>query len=172
MSPSDAVTLDSNFIRPFVDAALRTLEIQCQLPATAGAPFTKGLKPMDPTDIAAVIALNSPHFFGSAALCFPQSFYLLLMSRMLGETYTEMTDEIHDGASELLNMTFGHAKVILNEQGYALEKAIPTIIAGANLSVRHMARSPTVVIPFECESGRFHIEIAASPTADSEAGSG
>jgi chemotaxis protein CheX len=154
--------VDVEFINPFIDAALKTMEIQCSLTAKAGRPFIKGKITQDRIDIAAVIALTSSAFSGSVAICFPKQVFLGLMTRMLGEPYSEITSDVQDGASEILNITFGQAKVILNEKGYGLEKAIPTIIVGDNISVKHMTRTATIVLPFESDLGTFYIEIATT----------
>jgi len=34
--------------------------------------------------------------------------------------FEKVDEEIADGAGELLNMTFGHSKIKLNELGYAI----------------------------------------------------
>jgi len=154
--------IDVEFINPFIDAALKTMEIQCSLSARAGKPFIKGKINQERIDIAAVIALTSPAFSGSVAICFPKPVFLGLMTRMLGETCSEITSDVQDGASEILNITFGQAKIILNEKGYGLEKAIPTIVVGDNISVKHMTRTATIVLPFESDLGTFYIEIATT----------
>jgi chemotaxis protein CheX len=82
-----------------------------------------------------------------------------MMERMLGEKYPEITQELEDGASELLNIIFGQAKKVLNERGYRIEKAIPTIIRGTDVAIRHHTASPTVVLPFDTDLGVFHIEV-------------
>ncbi len=162
MPTTNPPSIDVEFINPFIDAALKTMEIQCSLQATAGKPFIKGRMAQERIDIAAVIALTSPVFSGSMAICFPKTVFLGLMTRMLGEPYSEITPEVEDGASEILNITFGQAKVILNEKGYGLEKAIPTIVVGENIAVKHMTRTATIVLPFESDLGRFYIEIATT----------
>ena len=152
--------LDVNFINPFIEGAIQTLKLQCSFPTTAGKPFLKGSGPEIKIDIAAVIGLTSKAFNGSVAICFPQKIFLTIMEKMLGEKYTVITAELEDGASELLNIIFGHAKKELNTKGYAIEKAIPTIIRGSDMSVKHLTSSPTLVLPFDSEAGTFHIEVA------------
>jgi chemotaxis protein CheX len=162
MTAPSATIVDVDFINPFIDATLKTIEIQCSLSAQAGKAFIKGSVVQDRIDIAAVIALTSSAFSGSVAICFPKQVFLGLMTRMLGETYSEITADVQDGASELLNITFGQAKVILNEKGYELQKAIPTIVLGENISVKHMTRTATIVLPFESDLGKFYIEVATT----------
>ena len=154
--------IDVNFVNPFIQGAIQTLQLQCSFTAKPTRPFLKGAGPGIQTDIAAVIGLTSVGFQGSVAICFPKAIFLTVMERMLGEKYTEITTELEDGASELLNIIFGQAKRELNSKGYTIEKAIPTIVRGTNMAVRHLGPSPTVVVPFETEVGIFHIEIAVS----------
>jgi chemotaxis protein CheX len=156
----DGLKIDVNFINPFIEGAIETLKIQCSFTAKAAKPFLKGKGPDIKTDITAVIGLTSAAFNGSVAICFPQSIFLSIMEKMLGEKHSAITKELEDGASELLNIIFGQAKRVLNEKGYAIEKAIPTIIRGSDLSVKHLTPNATIVVPFETEAGIFHIEIA------------
>ena len=152
--------LDVNFISPFIDGALQVLEIQCQLKAKAGKPFLKGQGPVLEADIAAVIGLTSKAFTGSVAICFPEKIFLALMGNMLGSPVTEITKDLEDGAAELLNIIFSTAKSVLNDKGYAIARAIPTIVSGQALSVRHLTTETTVVLPFETDYGVFHVEVA------------
>lgn len=152
--------LDANFFRPFVEGTRHTLQVACRIEATPGQPVVKlrGLRSELRSDIAGVIAIVSPGFTGSIALCFPEAVFVALMGNMLGEAYAKITDELADGAAELLNMIFGYAKVALNERGHAIQKALPTVIRGSGMSVAG-GNSRTVILPFLTEVGKFHIEI-------------
>ena len=163
--PKDPVKIDVAFVNPFVSGALETLKVQCSTTVTPGKPFIKGLN--QPTDvaIAAVLGLTSKPFNGSIALCFPEKTFLTIMGKMLGEAFPAITKDLEDGAGELLNIIFGQAKKHLNDKGYAIEKAIPTIVRGKELMVRHMSANPTVILPFESDAGLFHIEVSTEPNA-------
>ncbi len=152
--------LDANFFKPFVDGTLKTLKIQCQMNAEAEKPFIKGSQSQSQFDLAAIIGITSESFSGSITLCFPERLFLALMSNMIGETYTTITDELQSGAGELLNIIFGTAKVVLNQQGYTLQKALPTVIRGANLQSSHSGTNPVIVLPFKTEFGDFIMEIS------------
>ncbi len=154
--------LEASFFRPFVDGAIHTLKVSCATAATPGQPFIKGKQKQPSFDIAGVIALSSSGFTGSITIGFPGPVFLELMSKMLGEKFTELNAELQDGAAELLNMIFGHAKVALNSQGHTLQKALPTVIRGAGLQTSHLGtRSPVMVLPFLTPYGEFHVEIVA-----------
>ncbi|MGK5083067.1 chemotaxis protein CheX [Bdellovibrionota bacterium FG-1] len=152
--------LDVNFFKPFIDGTLNTLKIQCQLEATHAKPFIKGTQPQPKFEIAGVIGLTSETFAGNITICFPAVVYLTLMSNMLGEKYTEITQELQDGAAELLNIIFGSAKAILNKQGYTIQKAIPTVIRGESLQTSYIGSGQVIVLPFVTPAGDFHIEIS------------
>jgi chemotaxis protein CheX len=159
-NPSTAPKLDVNFLNPFVDGTIDTLRVQCNYEVTPGKPSMKSPEMPYNYEIAANIGLTSDTFNGSIAICFPAPVFLGIMSEMLGEEFTEIDDELQDGAAELLNIIFGQAKKTLNERGYSIQKAIPTIIRGEKLRVNHLTTSPIMLIPFSSKDGDFSIEIA------------
>ncbi len=154
--------IDINFFKPFVDGTLKTLQVQCKAEVSHGKPFIKGKGPTIDAEIIAVVGLTSATFAGTLALYFKKSTFLNLMGNMLGEEFKEISPELQDGAAELLNMIFGHAKSVLNNQGYSLEKAIPSIIRGTNLEATHLTSAAVIVLPFTSNSGDFQIEISAA----------
>ncbi len=153
--------LDFNFINPFIESVLTTLKTQCHIAATPGKVFWKGEEQDKKISlsIAALIDLTSSIFKGSIALCFPKDTFLKIMSSMLGETYTEITKDIEDGAGELLNIIFGCSKRVLNEKNFNIKRVIPTIVQGDNLTVRTLSKKTSVILPFSSDAGNFQIEI-------------
>lgn len=152
--------VDVLFIKPFVDSVVKTLQVQCNVEAKVGKIFLKGQGPKAITDIAGVIALASNAFTGTIAICFPEKTFLGVMEAMLGEKFATITPEVQDGAGEIINIVFGQAKIVLNEKGYEIRKAIPTVIRGANIAITHLSPTPTVMIPYVTPCGDFTIEIA------------
>ena len=154
--------LDIDFINPFLDAALQVLKVQFQTEAKAGKVYVKKADDKFSGDISGVIGLVSATFNGSVVISFPEATFLKLMSRMLGENFTELTQDITDGAGELTNMIFGQAKIVLNEKGYGINTALPSVITGKGHSVSSLTNGPIVVVPFETDIGPFFIEICIS----------
>lgn len=152
--------MDIEFIKPFLEGVVQVMKVQFSCAVKPLPPYPK-LKAAAPTkiDIAAIIGVRDSKFNGSVALGLPAEVFLKLMSNMLGEQYTEITDEVEDGAGEMLNMIFGHAKVILNQKGHSLEKAIPTVVRGQNLSLKSLPSKNTLVLPFQADFGTFYLEI-------------
>lgn len=155
-------TLNVEFVNPFIEASQKTLKVQCGVEANAGKPFLKGTAELMEIDIAGVIGLVSSEFNGSIALCFPRATFLAVMGAMLGEKILEITDDLKDGVGELLNIIFGQSKVVLNQKGYQIEMAIPTIVSGDSLKLRHVATGPTLILPFASNAGGFYMEIGLS----------
>lgn len=157
-----AKALDVNFINPFLTATLNVLKIQCSTEAKPEKPYTKAPADKFTGDISGVIGLVSEAFSGSVVISFPEVTFLKIISRMLGENYTKMSKEIEDGAGELTNIIFGQAKIALNEKGYGIKTAIPSVISGKDHSVQQMSKSPRMVIPFKTDVGDFFVEICIS----------
>ncbi len=150
------------FINPFVEGTMNTLSVQCGISCTPGKPMTKEkFVGKDSFVIAGVIGISSPKFCGSIAILFPNETFLKIMGKMLGEEYPEITKDLEDGAAELLNIIYGHAKRVLGEQGHTIDRALPTVIRGDKINLRHMTKSAAIVLPFGTEMGTFIIEIGA-----------
>lgn len=156
--------MNVDFIRPFIEGTMQTLKTQCSCEAKPQRPYLKGSQPQKGFEIAAIIGVTSPHFTGSINLCFPEKVYLGLLGKMLGEVFPTLTKELEDGAAELLNIIFGQAKIVLNEKGMAIEKAIPTVIRGQGITTQSISKSPATVVPFGTEFGDFEVEIASEGT--------
>lgn len=154
--------LDVNFINPFLNAAVNVLKVQASTEAKAGQAYRKSPSEKLSGDISGVIGLVSEAFSGAVVISFPQETFLKIMSRMLGETITTINKEIEDGAGELTNIIFGQAKIELNERGYGIKTAIPSVIAGKDHHVKSMTRGPRVVIPFQTDVGGFVVEVCLS----------
>ncbi len=154
--------LDAAFFKPFIDGTLNMMKVSCATQGSMLKPFLKGTSEQSPFDIAGVIGLTCEAFSGTITICFPDKVFLTLMSRMLGENFTEVTPDLQDGAAEFMNMIYGQAKVVLNQAGYKIEKAFPTVIRGKDLRTRHAGgHNKTVVLPVQSDAGNFYIEICA-----------
>lgn len=153
--------LDAEFINPFLNAVSHTLKGMGQV-ADVKAMKTILLKPGEEkhADITGSLAIVAPAFVGTIAVSFPAKTYLAVVSNMLGKQYTEITSEIEDAAAEVVNVVYGNAKSVLNEKNYQMEKAIPSLIKGANHAIRSDAQSPTLVTEFTSAAGPFFVSIS------------
>ncbi len=151
--------LNTDFIHPFLNATIHILNVQANLPAEPGKAYLKKQNDRLVGDVSGIIGVVSDKFNGSVVISFPEPTFLKVMSNMLGESFTELSPEIVDGAGEILNMIFGQAKIVLNEKGYGIKTAIPSVVTGKQLSVSTMTKGPVVVVPFQSGAGDFFVEI-------------
>jgi len=151
---------DASFINPFILGIIETLKIQCSVVPRVGKPYNRGKKHLDDIDIAAEIKLTSQAFQGTLAICFPENTFLKIMEGMLGEKFPEIDDDLVDGAGELLNIIFGFAKRILNDNGHDIEIAIPNVFMGEEIGKRDQSQANVGLIPFSSDAGNFYMEIA------------
>lgn len=157
--------VDVEFINPFIMATKKVIETQAQTPLAPGKAYLRKPSERIPMEIAGVIGLSCTEFKGSISICFRAEVFLKIYENMVGEKHDQITGEIEDAAGELLNIIFGQAKTVLNDQkGYTLEKALPTILVGEKLKLHHQSRAPAIVLPFESPAGAFHLEILIDRT--------
>jgi chemotaxis protein CheX len=159
LTAKKSAKLDVNFINPFLEGTIEVLKKQAQTQAKAGTPAAKDPNAALSGDISGVIALASENFTASVVISFPSTTFLKIMSRMLGEELSEMKPELHDGAAELTNIIFGHAKRVLNEGGHGIQMARPSVVTGNDHAVLNGTKGPRIAIPFESDAGGFAIEI-------------
>jgi chemotaxis protein CheX len=151
------------FLNTTLEAVTYTFKITCATDARPGKSFLRGKGPETNADIAAVVGIISTPFQGSLILAMGTSTYIKVMSRMLGQEFSEITPEIRDGIAELLNMILGQAKIALNERGFAIKQAIPTVVEGRSLKVAPTTGKPSVIVPYTTDAGELYIELTTSP---------
>nr|WP_217995089.1 chemotaxis protein CheX [Methylogaea oryzae] len=83
-----------------------------------------------------------------------------IMFRMVGERPKSMNDEVTDMVGEITNMVTGGAKRILAEKGYEFGMATPTVVTGLSHRIIHKSKGPKLIMPFNSQWGKAHIEIS------------
>jgi chemotaxis protein CheX len=156
-------TLNMEFLNPFLTATLHVLKVQTQTEATAGQVYMRKSSDQLVGDITGVIGIVSDTFTGSVMISFPEQTFLKVLSRMLGEEITKIDKDTSDAAGEITNMIFGQAKVDLNQKGYGIKTALPSVVTGKDHTLQGMTKGPIMVIPFETDIGKFFVEICLSP---------
>lgn len=151
--------LDVDFINPFIDSAMKTLNGLCGVSdITAQKPNLLGEEQLD-VDISGTLAITSPYFRGNIAISFAEDVYKKIVSKMLEESVTDLDPENKDGAAEIINIIFGQTKAVLNTRGYSLERAIPSVVCGKGHKVYKDSKIPVLLVPFNSDVGDFWIQI-------------
>jgi chemotaxis protein CheX len=81
---------------------------------------------------------------------------------MLGEDIKSMNGDIKDAVGEITNMISGVARKNLEAEGFYIQAAIPTVVAGKNHSITHVMGGPSLIIPFEINEGTFVVDVCLS----------
>jgi len=158
--------MDVKFINPFLNGASEVIKTMAFLEAVAGKPYLKKDEAAR-GDVSGIIGITGDAI-GSLAISFSEGCICGIVGSMLGETYTEPTQEVLDAAGELTNMISGVARTNLEKMGLQVYAAIPSVIFGKDHTIRHILKSPSIVIPFSTDKGDFFVDICIR-TADAQA---
>jgi chemotaxis protein CheX len=150
------------FLNTTLDAAIYTFKVATNTEVTPQKTVIRNGDNGPPHEVAAMVGLVSPQFQGTLVLAFPGSTYLPIMNRLTGGDFKELTPEIRDGVAELLNIVVGQAKTSLNQKGYQLQQAIPTLVQGGKIFTAASPATRSVIVPFTCDAGPFFIELTTN----------
>jgi len=151
------MALEASFISPFAMGAIEVIKVQVGSSVSVGESYRVEANEKYFGDITGEIRVLSDVFEGLMAVSFPETTYLKVMSKLLGQEFKELGPEIKDGAGEFANMIFGHAKRLLTDRGRKMEMALPRILHGSCLPEPPSSSRFRVVLTTGC--GPFAIEI-------------
>ena len=154
MSPQTVPQFDP-FLNAFIQATELTLQDLCRIPIRGHRRLKPGELSGKDISVAGLIGISSPAIQGSMSIQFPRSTFLDVMNGMLGEEMTELEPGMEDGAAELTNIIFGNAKVSLNENGFGIQMAIPTLLTGT--SIQSVASTEAEGIEFKTDGESFYV---------------
>lgn len=158
--------MDKKMLQPFINATLNVLETMASTSATVGEPYMKKDKTAK-GDVSGVIGLTGA-FNGTLSVSFTEPSILAVVSNMFGEEMTEVDEEIKDAVGEITNMISGQARQELEELGYSLDSAIPSVIGGKGHTIKHITSFPIIAIPFQInDTGDFSIELCLETVDES-----
>ncbi len=149
--------MDVRYINPFLEGTIEVLKTMAFLEPRPGKPFLKTGNNAQ-GDITGIIGLTGK-VKGSLALTFSEECILKIVSNMLGEDKTKIDPETKDAVGEITNMVSGVARKKLEALGLQVFAAIPTVVSGKGHSVSHVLGGPSLIIPFETDSGSFVVDV-------------
>jgi chemotaxis protein CheX len=149
--------MDVKYINPFLNATINVIKTMAFVDAKPGKPFRKSDRTAT-GDVSGIIGITGDNE-GTLSITFSQSCIEAILTNMLGEKITGITDDVRDAVGEITNMISGDARRVLDDEGVKLTAAIPTVISGANHAITHVSSGPTIAIPFDTEHGPFTVEV-------------
>jgi chemotaxis protein CheX len=151
--------VDKAFINAFGEGVMKTLQMMAQTNCKPKAPRVE--PKFQPTgDVAGMVGMVAGPMKGTLTISFSKESIFKILENMLGETYTEINNDVGDAVGELTNQIYGSAKTTLNQLGYSFDMAIPTVIRG-QFQISKYHSGATLIIPFAIEGSpaEFSIEI-------------
>ncbi len=150
--------VDLDFLRIFIEASHKSIgDMTGVKDITFLKPFILGqLKEKIDIGIMGRVLIRSNLFTGAFYLAFPEKTYLSMCATILGESDEKINADNADFAGELVNIVYGQAKKRLNDNGYALNMAIPEILLGNH---RILDKHLVIVTPFKSPFGDFYVKI-------------
>ncbi len=150
--------MDVSYINPFLSAAKNVLETMAQTKVRPQKPRIKEEKTTY-GEVTGIIGMVSEEVSGSMVVSFSASCILQIVANMLMESKKEkIDDDVVDAVGELTNMICGGAKAELSKKGLKFNLAQPTMVIGKGIEIKAYTNNPTIVIPFDTDSGNFVIE--------------
>lgn len=148
--------MNVSYINPFI---LATKSCFTTMVATEVHPETPSLKthPYPTYDISGVIGLSGTAQ-GSISLSFPRVDAENFVKLMLGGITSLSEDEMVDGIGEIVNIIAGNAKQHLTN--FDLSISLPNVIIGKKHTLSGQSGSPTIVVPFSGNNGKFAMEVS------------
>jgi len=149
--------MDVRFINPFLEGAISVLKTMAFVDPKPSKPYLKkDNKAVG--DVSGIIGLTGAAR-GSLVLSFSGPCIIKIVNNMLGESFTEVNDDIKDAVGEITNMISGDARKRLEAVGFTITAAIPTVVSGKNHEIKHVLGGPSIVIPFAIDEGPFVVDV-------------
>lgn len=156
--------MDVKYINPFLQGTIEVLKKMAYVEPRPGKIYLKETSLAD-GDVSGIIGITGD-MIGSLAISFSEPCICHLISRMLGESYSEAKQEVFDGVGEITNMISGVARTHLEKHGMEVYAAIPSVVYGKDHTINHILKTPSIVIPFETDEGSFVVDVCIKKASE------
>jgi chemotaxis protein CheX len=154
--------MDVKLINPFLYGAKEVLQKMASVESTVGTPYVKQ-DDRATGDLSGIIGLTGDAI-GSLAISFSESCICGIAGAMLSESFVEANQEVFDAVGEITNMISGVARTYLEKDTFTVWAGIPAVVIGKDHYVKHILKSPSIVIPFTTEYGSFFVDVCIKST--------
>lgn len=154
--------MNVKFMNPFVEAAVEVLKAECSLTVERGSLALQ--KTALTTDEVTVVLSLVGEVQGVVLYSLSEQTGVGLVSRVMGQEFSEFDSLAQSGVSELGNVITGQASVKLSEAGWTVNISPPTLILGKGVTLSTLDFT-RVVVPLKTEAGHItvHLAVRESP---------
>ncbi len=149
--------MDAKLLNPFIQAAVEVLK------AEVGADVSRGEISVEKSsltseDITVLINLLGD-VYGVVMYGMPKNTCLQLVSKIMGQDFTELNSLAQSGMAELGNVISGRATIRFSETGYKSNISTPTVLTGTGVEISTLD-FPRIVVPLNTQYGTLTVHLA------------
>jgi chemotaxis protein CheX len=149
--------VDVKFLNPFIQAAMEVLKAEVDANAVRG---TISLQKSSMTSDDITVLINSVgDIHGVVMYGMSTVTCLNLVSKIMGQEFTEFNTLAQSGVAELGNVISGRATIRFSEAGYKSNISTPTVLHGNGVEISTLD-FPRIVVPLETHFGTLTVHLA------------
>ena len=149
--------MDVKFLNPFVQAAVEVLKAEMDADTVRGE-VTLQKSSLTSDDITVLINLIGD-VYGVVMYGMSTETCLNLVSKIMGQEFTEFNALAQSGVAELGNVISGQATIRFAESGYKSNISTPTVLNGNGVEISTLD-FPRIVVPLETQFGMVTVHLA------------
>jgi chemotaxis protein CheX len=149
--------VDVKFLNPFVQAAVEVLKTEVSAEAVRGE-ITMHKSSLTSDDVTVLINLVGD-VYGVVMYGMSTSTCLGLVSKIMGQEFSEFNTLAQSGVAELGNVISGQATIRFSESGYKSNISTPTVLNGNGVEISTLD-FPRIVVPLETQFGMITVHLA------------
>jgi chemotaxis protein CheX len=144
-------------MNPFVDAAAEVLQAECGLKVNRGS-LSMAKTALTTNEVTVMLSLIG-QVQGVVMYGLSIATGLGMVSRVMGQEFTEFDNLAQSGVAELGNVITGRATVKLAEAEFSVNISPPTLIQGKNASISTLDFA-RIIVPLDTEVGEIAVHLA------------
>ncbi len=149
--------MDVKLLNPFIQAAVEVLKTEAEAKTVRGE-ISLQKSSMTSDDITVLINLIGD-VYGVVMYGMSTITCLNLVSKIMGQEFTEFNSLAQSGIAELGNVISGQATIRFSESGYKSNISTPTVMNGSGVEISTLD-FPRIVVPLETQFGIVTVHIA------------
>ena len=149
--------MDAKLLNPFIQAAVEVLKAEVDANVSRGE-VSLQKSSLTSDDITVLINLIGD-VYGVVMYGMPTNTCLNLISKIMGQDFTELNSLAQSGVAELGNVISGQATIKFSEAGYISNISTPTVLNGRGIEISTLGFA-RIVVPLNTQFGVLTVHVA------------
>jgi chemotaxis protein CheX len=108
-------------------------------------------------DISGLITVSQDEMEGTLIVSFSHDAIFFILEKVFKRSFDSVDKSVKEAVAEFTNMIYGVIKARMNQEGYRLRMALPTVVMGVKHVVTPLRVDRTMVVPFTIEGKAFEV---------------